>query len=147
MSIRSGYFYSASSSPLLLRGVPDSLDTVSEFHAEAPQATTSEGLAQGPYVAVRAGFEPATLRTKGAKSTNELPRLTDVFLVFLYPVITFAFVEAAFVYQLKSILAGTHVATNCVIAELSFILTGHPRSALINVCSENVSKRYNTVWS
>jgi len=33
---------------------------VSEFQAEAPQATASEGLAQSPYVAVRAGFEPAT---------------------------------------------------------------------------------------
>ena len=32
----SGHFYSASSSPLLLRGAPDySTDTVSEFHAEA----------------------------------------------------------------------------------------------------------------
>ena len=26
-------------------------DTVSEFHAEAPMATASEGFAQGPYVA------------------------------------------------------------------------------------------------
>src|SRR6218665_2312856 len=34
--IHYGYFYSAPSSPLLLRGVPDySTDTVSEFHAEA----------------------------------------------------------------------------------------------------------------
>ena len=49
------------------------MDTVSEFHAEAPQATSSEGLAQGPYVATRAGFEPATLRTKGDESTNEPP--------------------------------------------------------------------------
>ena len=47
-----------------------STDTVSEFYAEAPQATASEGLAQGPYVAARVGFEPATLRTKGVKSTN-----------------------------------------------------------------------------
>ena len=49
------------------------MDTVSEFHAEAPQATASEGLAQGPYVAARPGFKPATLQTKGAKSTNEPP--------------------------------------------------------------------------
>jgi len=34
--IHSGHFYSASSSPLLLRGTPDySVDIVSEFHAEA----------------------------------------------------------------------------------------------------------------
>src|SRR6218665_1039051 len=33
--IHSGHFYSAPSSPLLLRGAPDySADTVSEFHAE-----------------------------------------------------------------------------------------------------------------
>ena len=47
---------------------------MSEFHAEAPQATANEGLAQGPYVAARAGFEPATLRSKGDESTNEPPR-------------------------------------------------------------------------
>src|SRR6218665_4155080 len=34
--IHSGHFYSAPSSPILLRGAPDySTDTVSEFHAEA----------------------------------------------------------------------------------------------------------------
>src|SRR6218665_3543818 len=34
--IHSGHFYSAPSSPLLLRGAPDhSTDTVSEFHLEA----------------------------------------------------------------------------------------------------------------
>jgi len=40
------------------------MDTVSESHAEASQATASEGLAQGPYVAARAVFQPVTLRTK-----------------------------------------------------------------------------------
>ena len=49
------------------------MNTVSEFHAEAPQATVSEGLAQGPYMAARAGFGPTTLRTKGAKSNDEPP--------------------------------------------------------------------------
>ena len=38
-----------------------------------PQATASEGLAQGPYVAVRVGFGPATLRTKGVESASEPP--------------------------------------------------------------------------
>jgi len=33
------------------------MDTVPEFHTEAPQPTVSEGLAQGPYVAARAGVE------------------------------------------------------------------------------------------
>ena len=31
---------------------------MSEFHAEVPQATVSEGLAHGRYVVARAGFEP-----------------------------------------------------------------------------------------
>src|SRR6218665_1636857 len=69
--INSGYFYSAFSSPLLLRGAHDTCtDTVPEFHAEAPQAPVSKGLAQGPYVAARAGVEPMTLRTKGVDSAN-----------------------------------------------------------------------------
>ena len=55
--IHSGYFFSAT--------YVHSTDTVSEFHAEAPQATVREVLAQGLSVATRAGFEPATLQTKG----------------------------------------------------------------------------------
>jgi len=31
---------------------------VPEIHAEAPWTTVSEGLAQGPYTAARAGVEP-----------------------------------------------------------------------------------------
>ena len=53
------------------------MDTVSEFHVEAPQATTSEGFAQGPYVAARAAVEPTTLRTKGVDSINEPPYPTN----------------------------------------------------------------------
>src|SRR6218665_3577049 len=53
-----------------------STDTVSKFHSEEPQPTGTEGLAQGPYVANRAGVETMTLRTKGVKSTNRLPRPT-----------------------------------------------------------------------
>src|SRR6218665_1080695 len=48
--IHSGYFYSASLSPLYRRS-RHSTDTVPEFHAEAPQATVNEELAQGRYVA------------------------------------------------------------------------------------------------
>ena len=44
--------------------------------AKAPHATASEGLAQGPYVAARAGLELVTLRTKGDESTNEPPHPT-----------------------------------------------------------------------
>ena len=49
------------------------MDTVSKFHAEVPQATVSEELAQGPYVAARAEVEPMTLQMKGVDSTNALP--------------------------------------------------------------------------
>ena len=47
-----------------------------EFHAEAQQATVSEGLAQGPYAAARAGVEPITPRTKGIDSTKAPPHPT-----------------------------------------------------------------------
>ena len=49
---------------------------MSEFHAEGPQATASEGLAQGPYiyVAVREEFELTTIRLTAIDSTNEPPR-------------------------------------------------------------------------
>jgi len=52
---------------------------VSKFHAKAPQAIASEGLAQGPYLANRAGFEGATLGTKGDEYTNEPPRPTNMY--------------------------------------------------------------------
>ena len=48
------------------------MDTVSEFHTEVPQATASEGLAQGPYVAAGVGFKPITFPRKGVESTNEV---------------------------------------------------------------------------
>ena len=38
---------------------------MSEYHAEAQQATAGEGLSQGPYVAARAGFKPMALQIKG----------------------------------------------------------------------------------
>jgi len=48
---------------------------VLEFHTEAPQATVSEGLAQGPYVVARVGVELMTLQTKGVDSTSNEPLL------------------------------------------------------------------------
>src|SRR6218665_496585 len=74
--IHSDYFYSTSSSPLLLLGTPDTaqIDTVSGFHTEALLATASEVLAQGPYVTARARFEPTTLQKIGDESSNEPPR-------------------------------------------------------------------------
>src|SRR6218665_3641869 len=47
--IQSGHFYSAPSSPLLLRGAPDySTDTVSEFHAEAHRQLQVKDLPKVP---------------------------------------------------------------------------------------------------
>src|SRR6218665_1693805 len=81
--IHSGYFYSTSSSPRLLRSAPDTAWILCrEFHAEAPQAIASEGLVQGLYVAARVGFEPTTLFTKGDESTNEPSRPTILRMLF-----------------------------------------------------------------
>ena len=52
------------------------MDTVSEFHTEAPQATVSERLAQGPYVAARVGFKLATIWTQGTELTTKPPHPT-----------------------------------------------------------------------
>jgi len=42
---------------------------VPEFQAIAPQAIASDGLAQGPYVAARAEFEPVTF----GRTASNLP--------------------------------------------------------------------------
>ena len=69
---------------------------MSEFHAEAPQTIASEEFAQGPYVAARAGFEPATLGTKGAESTNAplRPTMRHHAPPLHYPVITTSFIQS-----------------------------------------------------
>src|SRR6218665_3227861 len=88
--IHSGYFYSASlSPPTTQRRARYSTDTVSEFHADELQATASEGLAQRPYMAARAGFEPTTLRMKCDESTNEppRPRYRDIKCPLIYNVV------------------------------------------------------------
>ena len=53
------------------------------LHPEALQTTASEELAQGPYVAAKAGFEPTTLRSKSIDSTNAPSRPT-LFGIFVY---------------------------------------------------------------
>jgi len=54
------------------------MGTVSELTRRSATGTVSERLAQGPYVAARVGFEPATLQTQGAELglPNESPRPT-----------------------------------------------------------------------
>src|SRR6218665_1489660 len=55
------------------RSRPQQLTLFRSLHAEALQATVSEGLAQGLNLAARAGFEPTTLQSKGVISTNAPP--------------------------------------------------------------------------
>ena len=62
------HLYSASHSMSHSEALPiTALILFRSLHAEALQATASEGLAQGPHVAARVGFEPATLRTEGTE--------------------------------------------------------------------------------
>ena len=71
--IHSGHFYSAPSSPLLLRGAPDySTDTVSEFHAGAHRQLQVKDLPKVPTWRL-AGVEPTTLRLKAIDSTKAPP--------------------------------------------------------------------------
>ena len=62
--------------PLQVLYYSEALPTQNGYCVEAPQTIASEGLVQCLYVAARAGFEPATLRMKGAESTNEPQRPT-----------------------------------------------------------------------
>jgi len=80
--IHSGHFYSASSSPLLLRGAPDySMDSFGyciEVSCQSTQETVSKGLAQCPYVAARTRVKPATLRLRVIYLTIAPPRPNDL---------------------------------------------------------------------
>jgi len=60
------------------------MDTVLEFHAEAPQAPVSEGFAQGPYVVARAGFEPMTLRRKATNLPVSPQRYYYYYSIYYY---------------------------------------------------------------
>src|SRR6218665_792125 len=78
--IHSGDFYSAPSSPLLLRGAPDYSTDRLLYRSFTPKrtgnSTAGKGLAQCSYAAARAGVEPTTLRLKVIVSTKEPPRPT-----------------------------------------------------------------------
>ena len=64
------------------RSRPQQLTLCRSLHAEELQAIASERLAQGPYMAARAGFEPTTLRSNGVVSTNapSCPTLTHKYI-------------------------------------------------------------------
>src|SRR6218665_2663573 len=69
--IHFGHFYSAPSSPLLLRGAPDySTDTVSECHAEGHRQLQVKDLPKVPTWRLEQGVEPTTLQLKVIVSTK-----------------------------------------------------------------------------
>ena len=72
------FIQAISIAPLQVHYYSEVLPTQHEYCVGATQATASEGLAQGPYVAARAGFEAVTLWTKVAESTNEPAHPTSV---------------------------------------------------------------------
>src|ERR1700733_13515863 len=80
------FIYSIYIAPLQVTLYSEALPTTARtlcrsFHAETHRAIVSEGLAQGPYVAPRAGFEPTTLRPQA----NTYPLYHHVGMcVFLY---------------------------------------------------------------
>jgi len=77
-SVRFGYFYSTSSSPLLLRCVPDyGIDTESELTRRRATVnyewrTCSRSL--------RDGFKPAAVRTKGIELKIQYNTISFVFM-------------------------------------------------------------------
>src|SRR6218665_3992570 len=65
------HFYGASNNLSLSEAPrPQQLTLCRSLHAEALQAIAGKGLAQGSYVAARAGVEPTTLRLRVIASTN-----------------------------------------------------------------------------
>src|SRR6218665_183355 len=61
------------------RSRPQQLTLCRSLNTEALHATVNEGFVQGPDVSVRAGFEPATLRSNSIDSTNVPTRPTEVY--------------------------------------------------------------------
>jgi len=53
---------------------------VPEFHVEAPQATVSEGLSQGLYVAARAGVEPLGRKASTLPMRHQAPQCNIITL-------------------------------------------------------------------
>src|SRR6218665_2192173 len=72
--IYSGYFYSASSSSLLLRGAADRARILCRnFTPKRHRQLLVKDLPKVPTMAAKTRGEPMTLRTKGVDSTNAPP--------------------------------------------------------------------------
>jgi len=73
--VHSGHFYSASSSPLLLRGAPDTARIVCRsFTPMRHRQLWVKDLPKVPTWRLERDSKPATFQTKDAESTNESPR-------------------------------------------------------------------------
>ena len=71
------HFYSASYSRSFPEALPTTaIDTVSEFTRRS--TTVSEGLAQGPYVAARAGFEPSGRKASNLPMRHHTPQYNQL---------------------------------------------------------------------
>jgi len=81
----SGYFYSASTSPLLLRGAPATARILCRSFMPCAVGNCEWRIAQDPYVAARAGLEYTTIRTKGNESTDRptLPTSSSIFSLLI----------------------------------------------------------------
>jgi len=73
------YVHTISIAPLQVHYYSEALLTTARilYRSFTPKATVSKGLAQGPYVAARAGVEPTTLWLRVIELTNALTRPTD----------------------------------------------------------------------
>src|SRR6218665_990144 len=87
------------------------------YQAEAQQATVIEGLAQGPYMGAKEGFEHATFQTQGTEPTTEPPRSTKISMirkVGLLPVIESGFRKDHTTESLRlHLLYDVYEAINC----------------------------------
>jgi len=76
--IHSDHFYSASSSPLVLKSVPDTARILCGVSCRSATGNCELRTSQGSYVMARAGVKPTALRLKAVDSTKAPPCPTNV---------------------------------------------------------------------
>src|SRR6218665_3393026 len=116
-----------------------------EFHPEATQVTASEELAQGPYVAARAGFEPTTLWSKGFDSTKAPPRPTSqniIITIIIIPTINiFTPRTVALIMDITIIVIIIGIIVNTIIVTIinAIIVIISANIVIINIIVDNNS--------
>src|SRR6218665_2523741 len=64
------------------------------------QTTAGKGLAQGPYMAARAGVEPTTLRLKAIDSTKAPPCPTEIYIyIYIYTYKLYTIYIQVYIYK------------------------------------------------